>query len=173
MLIIVQSNTLCTCYSAAVLLHLCPHCNFKPGVLVFDSSKVSIHLSHLACEATKQRPYVALSAGRGRGQGAVGRRHNKAAYPWGGGVSVWGSPLPGLLWHESLQQGQLVHGAELYGKDVYAACSKRMTAVMHMPGPQICAIVHVHAVHCVHGASCAHDKHYWLHCMNATAWQQL
>ncbi len=29
---------------------------------------------------------------------------------------MWWAPLPGLLRHEPLQQGQLVHGAEFHGQ---------------------------------------------------------
>ena len=56
-----------------------------------------------------------MASGRGGCQGAVRGGCGAPAGAWPGGVPVWGPPLPGLLWHEPLQQGQLVHGAELHG----------------------------------------------------------
>lgn len=73
---------------------------------------------------------VCQTSGRRGGKGAVRARCGAAASAWGGGLPVWGSPLPGLLRHEPLQQGQLVHGAELHGQLslLYLTASVKMAA---------------------------------------------
>jgi hypothetical protein len=57
-----------------------------------------------------------MTSGRGGGKGSVRAGCGTAASAWGGGLPMWWAPLPGLLRHEPLQQGQLVHGAEFHGQ---------------------------------------------------------
>ena len=47
---------------------------------------------------------------------------------------MWRAPMPGLLWHEQVQQGQLVHGAELHGQSylLHDNTTINMTAVHHL-----------------------------------------
>ena len=85
-----------------------------PWPICAESSTNSIAVPVLACECTNDSFYTVGDSG-----GVCdGQRHcRRPAAARGGGLHRGRTPLPGLLRHEPLQQGQLVHGAEFHGAD--------------------------------------------------------
>ena len=61
---------------------------------------------------------MAHGAGQGAGRQPGRRDTGEPASTGRGGLPVRGSPLPGVLGHEPLQQGHLVAGPELHGHGV-------------------------------------------------------